>query len=145
MLLLPDTEEPASLNLLSVLYWNHVGLEMNRITHSLGGPHTGPTMSSRALGLLQLSMHDAYFGALGNNAASDPPPYLPAPVANDLSTLPPRKAGWAHAEAEDALTAAAITVLDVLYKKGGSGDIDPRQRDVDVGTERIHFGVQRQD
>ncbi|WP_181150026.1 vanadium-dependent haloperoxidase [Ensifer aridi] len=121
MFMLPEIEEPAELNSLSVLFWNHVGLEMNRITHSLGGPHTGPTMSSRALGLLQLAMHDAYFGALGNDATSDPPPYLPDHIANDLSTLPQRNATLGSVEAEEALSAAAITVLDALYKKGGAG------------------------
>jgi len=121
MLMLPESEEPAALNSLPVLYWNHIGLEMNRIAHSLNGPHTGPTMSSRALGLLQLSMHDAYFGALGNIPTSDPPPYLPPFVNGDLSTLPERDAAWAHIQANEALTGAAITVLDVLYKKGGAG------------------------
>ncbi|MDX0264286.1 phosphatase PAP2 family protein [Sinorhizobium meliloti] len=121
MFMLPEIEEPTELNSLSVLFWNHVGLEMNRITHSLGGPHTGPTMSSRALGLLQLAMHDAYFGALGNDSTSDPPPYLADYVLNDLSTLPPRDAAWGNIEAEEALSAAAITVLDALYKKGGPG------------------------
>jgi vanadium chloroperoxidase len=121
MLVLPKSEEAPELNSISVMFWNHVGLEMNRITHSLGGPHTGPTMSSRALGLLQLAMHDAYFGALGNTATSDPPPYLPDHVAGDLSTLPERDPAWTHAHAEEALTAAAITVLDTLYRKGGSG------------------------
>ncbi|MGM5056382.1 phosphatase PAP2 family protein [Rhizobium sp. 862_C5_N1_2] len=121
MLLLPEVDEPVALKSLSVLYWNHVGLEMNRITHSLGGPHTGPTMSSRALGLLQLAMHDAYFGAIGKTAASDPPPYLGDHNSNDLSTLPERDAAWGSTEAEEALSAAAITVLDALYRKGGAG------------------------
>jgi vanadium chloroperoxidase len=124
MLQLPKIDESPELNGVSVLYWNHVGLEMNRITHSLGGPHTGPTMSSRALGLLQLAMHDAYFGALGHGAASNPPPYLPDhdPVdPGDLAALPLRDPIWTHGEAERALTAAAITVLDTLYKRGGPG------------------------
>ncbi|WP_224007631.1 hypothetical protein [Aureimonas sp. SA4125] len=44
-----------------ILYWNRCGLEFNRLTHSIRVPQGGPTMSSRALGMLQLSIHDAFF------------------------------------------------------------------------------------
>ncbi|WP_126974601.1 vanadium-dependent haloperoxidase [Frigidibacter oleivorans] len=125
MLVLPKVSEPDGLNAIPVLYWNHAGLELNRITHSLGGPQTGPTMSSRALGLLHLAMHDAFFIVLGKPAASDPDPWLrpadwprpadvglPAPVPAALRTL---------ANANIALTGAAVTVLDHLYGGGGAG------------------------
>jgi vanadium chloroperoxidase len=42
------------------LYWNYVGLELNRLTHTVGGPQAGPPISARALGMLQLAIHDAF-------------------------------------------------------------------------------------
>lgn len=115
MLTLPKIEEEPGLNDFPVLYWNHVGLEMNRITHSLGGPQSGPTMSSRALGLLHLAMHDAYFAVLGTGAPY--PIYLPNHERPALA--PGVKSNLENANI--ALTAAAITILDHLYKNGGAG------------------------
>ncbi|WP_170149750.1 vanadium-dependent haloperoxidase [Rhodoplanes roseus] len=127
MPMLPKVEEEAGLNAYPVLYWNHVALEMNRITHSLGGPQTGPTMSSRALGLLHLAMHDAYFIALGHNQTSNPPTYL---ATTDVTSVLDRtsKNYTGHrdgpsnpvvpgnlANANLALTGAAVTILDLLY------------------------------
>jgi vanadium chloroperoxidase len=115
MLVLPDIDEPSGLNAFPVLYWNHAGLQMNRITHSLGGPQGGPTMSSRALGLLHLAMHDAFFGVLNDSAnpsmwlAAANRPALPPGLVADLMT------------ANAALTGAAITMLERLY--GAPGDI----------------------
>ncbi|WP_162235389.1 hypothetical protein, partial [Sphingomonas sp. Leaf226] len=60
-------------NAVPVFYWNFVALEMNRLTHSLSGPQTGPTMSSRALGLFHLAIHDAWFGL---QTSPTFPPYL---------------------------------------------------------------------
>jgi vanadium chloroperoxidase len=109
----PTSPEDVKRNAIPLFYWNWVGLEMNRITHSLGGPHTGPTMSSRALGLLHLAMHDAWFyykpgHMVGNETVN---PYLgPLPAGEPV---PGRK--------EVALSAAAITVLDALYRNTGAG------------------------
>lgn len=44
-----------------VMFWNAVGLRMNQLTHTIDGPHSGPTMSSRALAILHLAIHDACF------------------------------------------------------------------------------------
>ncbi|QIR86485.1 vanadium-dependent haloperoxidase [Paracoccus sp. AK26] len=117
MLVLPKVNEKPGLNAYPVLYWNHVGLEMNRITHSLGGPQGGPTMSSRALGLLHLAMHDAFFATLGHTETSDPPTWLPN------AQRPPVPAGVAATldSANAALTAAAMTILDALYGRTGPG------------------------
>ncbi|WP_430250449.1 hypothetical protein [Neorhizobium sp. DAR64860/K0K1] len=113
MLVLPDIDEPTGLNAFPVLYWNHAGLQMNRITHSLGGPQGGPTMSSRALGLLHLAMHDAFFGVL--NDAANPSMWL---AAANRPTLPPGlSADLANANA--ALTGAAIAMFDRLYCTAG--------------------------
>lgn len=111
MLVLPDVDEPAGLNAFPVLYWNHAGLQMNRITHSLRGPQGGPTMSSRALGLLHLAMHDAFFGALGHDEHSSPATWL-----RDVNRPPLDPSIQAtEANANAALTAAAITILERLY------------------------------
>lgn len=116
MLILPKLIEEAGLNDYPALYWNHVGLEMNRITHSLGGPHRGPTMSSRALGLLHLALHDAYFAALGHSATSSPPTWLPD-TAGPSTPQRPDPVGVAPTlrEANAALTGAAVRMLELLY------------------------------
>ena len=115
MLILPKGADELDANVFPVLYWNFVGLQMNRVTHSLGGPQGGPTMSSRALGLLHLAMHDAYFSVLRKNGTtSDPRTYLPDGVRPSFTDLAPNLD-----TANAALTGAAITVLDELY--GGSG------------------------
>jgi hypothetical protein len=47
-----------------VLFWNQVALEANRLDHTAGpGTNTGPTMSSRALAIIHIAMHDAWMGA----------------------------------------------------------------------------------
>lgn len=114
MLVLPAIHEPAGLNIFPVLYWNHAGLQLNRITHSLGGPQTGPTMSSRALGLLHLAMHDAFYGVLDGGVG--PSMWL------DPTNRPPIDAAIAATEgnANAALTCAAITILDLLYGAPGA-------------------------
>ncbi|WP_213686210.1 vanadium-dependent haloperoxidase [Roseicyclus sp.] len=115
MLILPKIIEENGLNDFPVLYWNHVGLEMNRITHSLGGPHRGPTMSSRALGLLHLAIHDAYFAVLGHTQASSPPTWLPDGERPSSGAIPATLV-----EANAALTGAAVRMLERLY-----GEPDP--------------------
>lgn len=126
-LMLPKVEEDPGLNAYPVLYWNHVGLEMNRITHSLGGPQTGPTMSSRALGLLHLAMHDAYFIVLGHKQNSNPPTYLAngdvtAIIGRVANTYTSHRDGTSNpvvagslSNANLALTGAALTILNLLY------------------------------
>lgn len=140
MLILPKVNEPAfeARNKFPALYWNHVALQMNRVTHSLGGPHTGPTMSSRALGLIHLAMHDAFFGVLDPNLLTTDRQHeaylaalremVPGPGGTTITGLQKRKNelelgpsenSLAHANA--ALTGAAITVLDRLYRTTGPG------------------------
>ena len=49
-----------------VLYWNDVALEANKESHSNGaGEQTGPTLSSRALAIVHLAIHDAVVGING--------------------------------------------------------------------------------
>lgn len=124
MIALPTVHErePGQLNQNPFFYWNWAALEFNRLTHSLGGPHTGPTMSSRALGMVHLAIHDAYF-------AIKPPthghwktflvPYDPALELNPADKmgrpvcLPDRIAGAPDAIA--AMAGAALSCLKRLY------------------------------
>ncbi|RDB06540.1 vanadium-dependent haloperoxidase [Runella aurantiaca] len=56
----------------SILYWNEVALEANRVSHTNGKQEqTGPTLSSRALAMVHLAMYDAYAGVI-NNIATHP-------------------------------------------------------------------------
>lgn len=85
----------------SILYWNAVALEANRLSHTLsGGEQTGPTLSSRAIAIVHLAMHDAFFGVTGGQAAYCPlPAGGPAPGTN----------------AAAAVASAACTALSALY------------------------------
>lgn len=113
MVILPPVEEPPERNVNYILYWNHIGLEFNRLTHSVRGPQAGPPLSARALAILHLAIHDAYFAIKPDQTGSFttyltrdnpfPPHRLPEPLgAND-----PRA----------AVAGAAITVLRALYTR----------------------------
>jgi vanadium chloroperoxidase len=87
----------------SILFWNDVALEANRVSHTNGADEqTGPTLSSRALGIVHLAMYDAYANVRGNPSAL--PAYLPS--------LPPPPAG---ASADAAVAGAAHRALGVLF------------------------------
>lgn len=66
-----------------VLFWNEVAQEANRLDHT--GPaaatnQRGPTRSSRALAMVHLAIHDAYFGSVAS------PAYAPWHPANLLAS-----------------------------------------------------------
>lgn len=103
-------------NQVPVFYWNFVGLEMNRLTHSLNGPQTGPTMSSRALGLLHLAIHDAWFGLAAAPAFT---PYLGGALPDNTAALTGGSLGLTAPGI--AIGGAAVTVLDALYRNAGPG------------------------
>jgi hypothetical protein len=85
----------------SILFWNDVALEANRVSHSNGaGEQVGPVLSARALAIAHLAMYDA-LAAIDSKAGG---PYLPG-----LPTPPP------GASASDAVTGAAYTALSALY------------------------------
>src|SRR5436305_6695593 len=85
----------------SILFWNDVALEANRISHTNGKmEQNGPTLSSRALAIVHLVMYDAY-AAIDTTAG---PPYLPA--------LPAPPSG---ALAQAAVAAAAHATLSALF------------------------------
>jgi hypothetical protein len=86
-----------------ILFWNHVALEANRISHTNGqDEQTGPTLSSRALAIVHLAMYDAYAGVINN----------PANLPRYISTPPLPGAG---ASADAAVAAAAHTTLSNLF------------------------------
>lgn len=92
----------------SILFWNAVALEANRVSHSDPAKmeQTGPPLSSRALAIVHLAMYDAYAG-VKNNPIPDPafPRYLPAPP-------PPAGA----VSLPDAVAGAAYWTLKELFK-----------------------------
>jgi vanadium chloroperoxidase len=85
----------------AILYWNDVALEANRESHTNGkNEQTGPTLSSRALGIVHLAMYDA----LAATSAPKLPAYLP--------NLPAPQPG---ASVDAAVAAAAHATLSKLF------------------------------
>ena len=87
----------------SILFWNAVALEANRVSHSDPDKReqNGPTLSSRALAIVHLAMYDAFAGIVGGAGF---PRYLnPAPAPAGTS-------------ARDAVAGAAHTTLSALFR-----------------------------
>jgi vanadium chloroperoxidase len=90
----------------AILYWNEVSLEANRVSHTNGeNEQTGPTLSSRALGIVHLAMYDAYAGASGYPAGLSA--YLGEPV--------PMGAPFPDNVKDAAVSAAAHATLSKLF------------------------------
>lgn len=90
----------------SILFWNDVALEANRVSHTDGSKEqNGPTLSSRALAIVHIAMHDAFVII----EDTDYSPYIEG--------LPPYPPG---AVAQAAVAGAAHATLSALY---------PSQRD----------------
>jgi vanadium chloroperoxidase len=96
-----------------ILFWNDVALEANRLDHT-GGMQAenqkGPTLSSRALAIVHLAMHDAFFNVAGVGT-------IPGPLPHNLYLLvppggpPPDSVVTRSA----AVSGAASTALCTLY------------------------------
>jgi len=87
----------------SILYWNDVALEANRVSHTNGKEEqTGPPLSARALAIVHLAMYDAFAGASLN--PPDLPAYLPSLAAPD-----------AGASVDAAVAGAAHVTLTALF------------------------------
>lgn len=88
----------------SILFWNEVALEANRISHT-NEPREqpGPALSSRALAIVHLAMHDAYM-AIDQNAG-----YMPYLKEKEL---PPAPVG---ASTQAAVAGAAHATLSALF------------------------------
>lgn len=89
----------------SILFWNAVALEANRVSHSDPDKRqqNGPTLSSRAIAIVHLAMYDAYAGIVGGTFTrylnpAPPPPSSPPPTS-----------------ARDAVAGAAHRTLSRLY------------------------------
>ena len=136
---LPDVIEdggPRDYQKNCVLFWNNVALDLNRLTHSLSGPQSGPPLSARALGILHIAIHDAYFSLYPatvhtGNRLGNIDPYLSTTI---LGKADPKPLGGSptidqrRAAAKDAVAGAAITVLNKLYR-------NPEKRDPSVSTK----------
>ena len=108
---LPKIDEPEEYNTNYILFWNHIGLELNRLTHTVGGPLTRPPLSARALGLLHLAIHDSYFSIC---PPTDFTTFLSPDAENDAYRLPsPNGAD----DARQAVAGAALKMLTSLYMK----------------------------
>ena len=71
------------------LYWNHIALEANRNDHTGGMAarnQRGPTLSSRALAMVHIAMHDAYFGLVTRGSDLNPENYEPVLPANQITS-----------------------------------------------------------
>jgi vanadium chloroperoxidase len=112
---LPPGEEPSEFNKNYILHWNLAGLDLNRVSHSVNGPQTGPPISARALGMLHLAVHDAYFAI------------HPSDKFSTFLTLDSEDAGYRLPElngaddARQAVAGAAFVMLSFLYLQGGAG------------------------
>ncbi|MBV8858254.1 MAG: phosphatase PAP2 family protein [Acidobacteria bacterium] len=97
----------------SILFWNAVALEANRVSHSDPGrmEQTGPPLSARALAIVHLAMYDAYAAITGG---PDFPRYL-APPAN-VPTPPPPPPLLPDSSVRNAVAGAAHRTLTLLYK-----------------------------
>ncbi len=115
MVVLPPVQEPAEFNSNFVLFWNHVALEFNRLTHSatISGPQTGPPISARSLGIFHLAINDAYFGIQNPSLT-----YLRSDHADPAYRLPPVLGAT---DARMAVNGAAITVLEREYTEPRPG------------------------
>ncbi|MCE3225037.1 MAG: hypothetical protein K0S58_3217 [Nitrospira sp.] len=102
-----------------ILFWNEVALEANRLDHTgaMEAEHQrGPTRSARALAIVHLAMHDAFFGIAGVAAIPNLPPgpkslYLLASIPPPPPPLPPIPLITQSA----AVSGAASTALCSLY------------------------------
>jgi vanadium chloroperoxidase len=90
----------------SILFWNAVALEADRVAHSdpARREQNGPTLASRALAIVHLAMYDAYARVVNNPANF--------PIYNDgFSPVNPP-----GGSARDAVAGAAFATLSTLYK-----------------------------
>ncbi len=121
----------------SILFWNEIALEANRVSHTDGSTEqNGPTRSSRALAIVHLAMYDAYAGVATDQNL---PPYLPE--------LPEPETG---ASAKAAVAAAAHATLSSLFPSQ-RGFFDSRRAefdakvadegDVDMNCAGYEFGL----
>lgn len=113
MVVLPEVEEPKEYNTNYILFFNHVALQLCRLTHSVEGnaPQRGPPVSARALALVHLAINDAYFG-VRDVITGRSTTYLSKDHPDPAYRLPPVLGAD---QPRQAVAGAAITVLTKLY------------------------------
>jgi vanadium chloroperoxidase len=100
----------------AILFWNAVALECNRFDHTgvvAARNQRGPTLSSRALAIVHIAMHDAY--VLARRGLGSPP------AANDVYIPTGVRPAYSHdgssttyVVASAVASAAAVTLLDLF-------------------------------
>ncbi|KAL9020854.1 MAG: hypothetical protein Q9185_001925 [Variospora sp. 1 TL-2023] len=109
---LPPTGEPAEYNRNYILYWNNVALDLIRLVTSLPfAPNSDPPSSARALAIVSLAVHDAYF-AIRPDTSGAIKTYLIARASDPTTALPDVPEGG---DARFAVAGAASTVLRQLF------------------------------
>ena len=110
MVLLPPTEEPPEYNKNYILYWNNLALDLTRLGNTIAGPQNEPPSTARALAILHLAIHDAYFSIHPDSSHST---YLKLNSSDPATRLP--KVPDGVTDARLTVAGAAITVFDQLY------------------------------
>ncbi len=116
----------------SILFWNAVALEANRVSHSDPNKReqTGPTLSSRALAIVHLAMYDAYA------AVRNLPPQFPRYLPNTVS--PPNPPPGANAQ--EAVAGAAFQTLSKLFP-AQIDSFNPPAKFFNQGSPSFNFGL----
>ncbi|KAL9008954.1 MAG: hypothetical protein Q9173_005975 [Seirophora scorigena] len=109
---LPPTGEPAEFNRNYILYWNNVALDVSRLVTSIPfAPNSDPPSTARALAIVHLAIHDAYFGIRPDTSGAIKT-YLIAGGSDPRTSLPTVPT---NGDARLAVAGAAATVLRQLY------------------------------
>jgi vanadium chloroperoxidase len=125
-----------------ILHWNQAGLDLNRLTHSVGGPQTGPPISARALGMLQLAVHDAFFAIHPSSEFTIFPANFPTfltPTNGDARYRLPDLSG--ANDARQAVAGAAIRMLSKLYLAPGPSISNNATKQLDSLITRFIAGA----
>jgi vanadium chloroperoxidase len=124
-----------------ILHWNQAGLELNRLSHTVAGPQTGPPLSARSLGMLHLAVHDSFFAihpsskfTIFPNAF---PTFLTPGEEDSLYRLPELNGAD---DARQAVAGAAIRMLSRLYLAPGPSISDDATKQLDTVIERFTVG-----
>ena len=106
-----------------VLLWNSIALELNRRDHTgkmNAKNQRGPTASSRALAMVHIAMHDAFFGRTGFPAITSSIVGLQGTINNFINVTPLGPPAWTSTNDGPAVSGAAATVLKFLYPDFGN-------------------------
>lgn len=101
-----------------VMLWNAVALEMNRRDHTgrmNAKNNRGPTASSRALAIIHLAMHDAFFGLTGRPPISSALAGLSGPINPYSNVAPHAPQPWSADNEGAAVSGAAAATMTALY------------------------------